>query len=162
MECWTAHTFRDLGPTGEKSPEPRSVGWPHSGPPARASSVRGEDTDDGRRVVQPPIQHHGERIIEAHPRVFHRRFLVLTLEGLVGVVELAGEENTQRLSRDARRGEVVDEDVPAIGNQISLFSKLALCCDARILTGNIEQTRGNLPQLGLDGVTVLTLQEKLL
>jgi len=40
--------------------------------------------------VQPPIQHHGERIVEANPCVFHRRLLVLTFERLVGVTKLPG------------------------------------------------------------------------
>ena len=54
------------------------------------------------------------------------------------------------------------EDLPAFRDQIRLFSELTLRCDARVLTGDVKQARGNLPQRGLHGVTVLTLQEDLL
>ena len=112
--------------------------------------------------MKTPGHHHVECLGQAHPRIDHRRLLVLAREAGRRLRQVSGEKDPQRFRRPPRGREEVDEDVPPARCQVCFLGELALGGDQGILTGDVEQAGRYLPQEGADRMAVLAQEQNLL
>src|SRR5665648_284786 len=122
-----------------------------------------QDADHGAGVVQLTGHHGLVGLVKVDPADRHAVLPTLTGESLAmpDADEVPGKEYAQSFRDTSGRTEVVDEDVPAAGDQVSLLVKLAGRAQPGRLPRDIEQTGGQLPLERTDRVAILLDQQHL-
>ena len=126
---------------------PRGVRGTQVAPAALPGSQGGEDPEEQARVVHRSVRTASRTSSRGRPAHRHTQLLagphVPLLLGDGG--EVTGEEDAQRLGRAARRGDVVDEDVPRTGGAVGLLAELPGGRLVRRLSVDVEQPGRDLP-----------------
>src|SRR5665647_621819 len=123
-----------------------------------------QDSDHRAGVVQLAMQNGLVRLIKIDPADRHAVFLGLANEQLmvVDVDELPGQEDAKRFGVASRRAEIVNEDVPTTGDEVSLLVQLAGRAEPRLLPCDVEQPGRQLPLERTDRVAVLLDEQHLI
>ena len=103
------------------------------------------------------VQNKLHRILQGNPAVGHLRLFFGAFGTLLAgqLAQVAGQVDATRLAGCAGAAEVVGQGVPAGGSQVGLLGELALCGVQRVLTVDVEQAGGHLPEVHAHRVPVL-------